>query len=151
MAIAAMLCFFPVLVNGLRGPDVGAAAAVELMSSYAAGELADLPPRADPDLPAVPLHGLEGRERARHDRRHRGRLLRRLAASSSAIQIMNPARAVPVRDGWAAILVACILGIGFYLACRSPRCGPCVAIPPRHGPAGGGGFCGTKRKTEEGV
>ena len=40
MAIAAVLCFFPVLVNTLRGLTSRATAAqLELMRSYAAGEL----------------------------------------------------------------------------------------------------------------
>ena len=43
------------------------------------GRARDLPARADPERAAVHLLGLEGRDRTRDDRRHRGRLLRRLA------------------------------------------------------------------------
>src|SRR5207245_2216799 len=39
MAIAAVLCFFPVLVNTLRGLTSVRPASIELMRSYAAGEL----------------------------------------------------------------------------------------------------------------
>jgi NitT/TauT family transport system permease protein len=39
MAIAAILCYFPVLVNTLRGLTSVRPAALELMRSYAAGEL----------------------------------------------------------------------------------------------------------------
>jgi NitT/TauT family transport system permease protein len=38
MAIAAILCFFPVLVNALRGLTSVRPASIELMRSYAAGE-----------------------------------------------------------------------------------------------------------------
>ncbi|TML40551.1 MAG: ABC transporter permease subunit [Actinobacteria bacterium] len=38
MAIAAVLCFFPVLVNALRGLTSVQPASIELMHSYAAGE-----------------------------------------------------------------------------------------------------------------
>ena len=39
MAIAAVLCFFPVMVNTLRGLQSASRAQIELMRSYAAGEL----------------------------------------------------------------------------------------------------------------
>ena len=39
MAIAAVLCFFPVMVNTLRGLTSVRPAQIELMRSYAAGEL----------------------------------------------------------------------------------------------------------------
>ena len=38
MVIAAVLCFFPVLVNTLRGLASVRPASIELMRSYAAGE-----------------------------------------------------------------------------------------------------------------
>ena len=48
-----MLCFFPVLVNTLRGLTSVDPQSIELMRSYAAGERRDLPARADPELAAV--------------------------------------------------------------------------------------------------
>ena len=39
MVIAAVLCFFPVLVNTLRGLTWSPPPSIELMRSYAAGEL----------------------------------------------------------------------------------------------------------------
>ncbi len=39
MAIAAILCFFPVMVNTMRGLTSVRASSIELMRSYAAGEL----------------------------------------------------------------------------------------------------------------
>jgi NitT/TauT family transport system permease protein len=41
MAIAAVLCFFPVMVNTLRGLTSVDPRAIELMRSYAAGEIAE--------------------------------------------------------------------------------------------------------------
>ena len=89
----------PVLEDGdRRGPlllpgdgqhaaraDLGAArASIELMRSYAAGELEIFRRvRIPTSLPFV-FSGLEGRDRARDDRRDRGRVLRRLASRRSA-------------------------------------------------------------------
>ena len=78
VTIAAVLCFFPVLVNTLRGltsvdPESHRAHAL-LRGTTARG----VPPSPDPELAPVRLHRLEGGERACDDRRRRGRLLRRV-------------------------------------------------------------------------
>ena len=78
IAIAAIICFFPVFVNTLRGLTSVRPASIELMRSLRGRRGRDLPPRAHPERAAVHLLGLEGRDRTRDDRRHRGRLLRRL-------------------------------------------------------------------------
>ena len=57
MAIAAVLCFFPVIVNTLRGLTSVQPASIELMHSYAAGRDRDLPAGPDPDRAAVHVHG----------------------------------------------------------------------------------------------
>ena len=59
MAIAAVLCFFPVLINTLRGLTSVDPRAIELMRSYAAGQSSTLPPRAHPGLAAAHLRGLK--------------------------------------------------------------------------------------------
>ena len=61
MAIAAVLCFFPVLVNTLRGLTSVRPSSIELMRSYAAGELDDLPARPGPDRAAVLFTALRSR------------------------------------------------------------------------------------------
>ena len=96
--IAAVLCFFPVFVNTLRGLTSVRPESLELMRSYAASETRGLPTRADSDEPAVRLLGLEGRVRACDDRSRRGRLLRRLhhGARRSDPEL---GRACAVRDG----------------------------------------------------
>ena len=72
ITIVAVLCFFPVLVNTLRGLTSVRPEAIELMRSYAAGQPAVVPARAHPDIAPVRLHRLEGRVRTRDDRRGRG-------------------------------------------------------------------------------
>jgi hypothetical protein len=72
--IAAVLVFFPVMINTVRGlTNVDPAALVRRVGDV------DLPqcPRAQRD--AVHLHRAEGRDDARDDRRDRGRVLRRPA------------------------------------------------------------------------
>ena len=57
MAIAAVLCFFPVLVNTLRGLTSVRPSSIELMRSTRGGELEIFRRVRMPDLAAVPLHG----------------------------------------------------------------------------------------------
>ena len=77
MAIAAVLCFFPVMINTLRGLTSVDPRAIELMRSYAAGQVDDLPAGADPGLAAAHVRRPQDRERALDDRRDRRRVLRR--------------------------------------------------------------------------
>ena len=115
MAIAAVLCFFPVMVNTLRGLTSVNPRAIELMRSYAAGNVEIFRPRADPDVAAVHVHGPQGRDRALDDRRDRRRVLRRLderarrAASRTTRAVRLPARLGGDR-------VASAFGIAFYAA-----------------------------------
>ena len=78
VVIAAVLCFFPVLVNTLRGLTSVRPESLELMTSYAAPQTGRLRARSDPEQPAVRLLRLEDRVRTRNDRRCRGGLLRRI-------------------------------------------------------------------------
>ena len=61
-AIAGVLCFFPVLVNTLRGLTSVRPEAIELMRSYAAGGGRHLPPRPLPERAAAHLRGAPGRD-----------------------------------------------------------------------------------------
>ena len=71
IVIAAVICFFPVMINTLRGLTSVPPEAVELMRSYAARER-DIYRRVrfPHALPFI-FSALEGRDRPRHDRRHR--------------------------------------------------------------------------------
>jgi NitT/TauT family transport system permease protein len=59
MAIAAVLCFFPVFVNTLRGLTSVRPASIELMRSYAAGEVDIFRRVRIPDCAAAALHRLK--------------------------------------------------------------------------------------------
>ena len=113
-SIAAVLCFFPVLVNTLRGLTSVRPESLELMRSYAAPPARGLPARAHPEQPALRLRGLEDRVRTRDDRRCRGRLLRRIDRRARRRRSSRRCRVAQYETAWAAILVASVLGIAFY-------------------------------------
>jgi len=115
MAVAAVLCFFPVLVNTLRGLTSVRPAQVELMRSYAAGEIQIFRrlrfPTALPyvfaALKVATVLAMIGAIVGEY-----------FGGSQEAlgIQIKNSAALFDFETAWAAILVASILGIAFYLA-----------------------------------
>ena len=71
MVIAAVLCFFPVLVNTLRGLTSVRPSSIELMRSYAAGEVEIFRRVRIPNSLPVSLRGVESGDRTRDDRRDR--------------------------------------------------------------------------------
>ena len=110
-----MLCFFPVMVNTLRGLTSVRPSSVELMRSYAAGELAIFRKvRAPTALPFV-FSALKV-----------ATVLAMIGAivgeyfggsqQALGIQIKNSAALFDFTTAWAAIMVASILGIAFYAA-----------------------------------
>ena len=80
MMMAAVLVFFPVMVNVTRGLVQVEPSALELMRSYAASEGAIAAQGPHPQRAAVLLHGAEGRHDAQPHRGDRRRVLRRLVA-----------------------------------------------------------------------
>jgi NitT/TauT family transport system permease protein len=115
MAVAAVLCFFPVMVNTLRGLTSVRPTSLELMRSYAAGEIAVFwKLRAPTALPLV-FSALKV-----------ATVLAMIGAivgeyfggsqQALGIQIKNSAALFDFNTAWAAILVASILGIAFYVA-----------------------------------
>ena len=113
--IAALLCFFPVLVNTLRGLTSVKPQQVELMRSYAAGNAAVFRRvRIPTSLPYVFTSLKVASVLAMI-----GAIVGEYFGGSQeqlGIQIKNSAALFQFETAWAAILVACILGIGFYLA-----------------------------------
>jgi NitT/TauT family transport system permease protein len=113
--IAALLCFFPVLVNTLRGLTSVRPQQVELMRSYAAGNVAVFRRvRIPTSLPFVFAALKVASVLAMI-----GAIVGEYFGGSQqqlGIQIKNSAALFQFETAWAAILVACILGIGFYLA-----------------------------------
>jgi NitT/TauT family transport system permease protein len=115
MMIAAVLCFFPVFVNTLRGLTSVRTSSIELMRSYAAGELAIFRrvrfPNALPyifsALKVASVLAMIGAVVAEY-----------FGGSQEAlgVQIRNSAALFAFETAWAAILVASVLGVAFYLA-----------------------------------
>ena len=113
-AIAAVLCYFPVLVNSLRGLTSVRPEAIELMRSYAASEL-DIFRRVR--FPSALPHIFAGLRVAT--------VLAMIGAivgdyfggavNALGVQIENSISLFDFPLGWAAIVVASAFGIGFYI------------------------------------
>jgi NitT/TauT family transport system permease protein len=115
MAVAAVLCFFPVLVNTLRGLTSVRPAQVELMRSYAAGELQifrrlRIPTALPFTFAALKVATVLAMIGAIVGEYFGG------SQEALGIQIKNSAALFDFETAWAAILVASILGIAFYVA-----------------------------------
>jgi NitT/TauT family transport system permease protein len=114
MATAAVLCFFPVMVNTLRGLTSVRPAQIDLMSSYAAGELQIFRRvRVPTALPFV-FAALKV-----------ATVLAMIGAivsdyfgtfGSLGITIKNSVALFDFETAWAAILMASILGVLLYVA-----------------------------------
>ena len=98
MAIAGVLCFFPVMVNTLRGLQSVRPQQIELMRAYAAGDVEIFRRVRVPTALPYRLHGAEGGERARDDRRDRRRVLRRLVQRARRADPLRRAD-LRLRDG----------------------------------------------------
>jgi NitT/TauT family transport system permease protein len=115
MVIAAILCFFPVFVNTLRGLTSVRPASIELMRSYAASELTifwrvrfpNALPYVFSALKVASVLAMIGAVVGEYFGGDTGAL---------GVQIRNSAALFAFETAWAAILVASILGIAFYLA-----------------------------------
>jgi NitT/TauT family transport system permease protein len=113
MVIAAVLCFFPVLVNTLRGLTSVRPQQIELMRSYAAGEREIFRRVRIPHALPFLFTGLKV-----------ATVLAMIGAivgdyfggsqDALGIQIRRQAGIFAFTEAWAAILVASILGIVFY-------------------------------------
>jgi NitT/TauT family transport system permease protein len=113
MAIAAVLCFFPVLVNTLRGLTSVHPSAIELMHSYAAGELEIFRRVRIPNSLPFMFAGLKV-----------ACVLSMIGAivgdyfggsiHALGVVIENSVSLFQFETGWAAIVVASVLGIAFY-------------------------------------
>jgi len=115
MAIAAVLCFFPVFVNTLRGLLSVRPASIELMRSYAAGQLEIFRglrfPTALPfvftALKIATVLSMIGAIVGEY-----------FGGSPQALGVLINSRnaTFDFEDAWAGIGVACAYGIAFYLA-----------------------------------
>jgi len=115
MAISAVLCFLPVLVNTLRGLTSVRPESIELMRSYAASEV-DVFRRVR--IPSALPHIFTGLKVAT--------VLAMIGAivgdyfggsiTALGVQIQNSISLFDFPLGWAAIVVASAFGIAFYVA-----------------------------------
>jgi NitT/TauT family transport system permease protein len=115
MAIAAVICFFPVLVNTLRGLTSVRPQSIELMRSYAADEREIFRRVRIPNALPYIFTGLKV-----------ATVLAMIGAivgdyfggsqEALGILIRRSAGIFAFEEAWAAILVASVLGIAFYAA-----------------------------------
>jgi NitT/TauT family transport system permease protein len=115
MAIAAVLCFFPVLVNTLRGLTSVRPESIELMRSYAATEIDVFRRVRIPTALPLIFTGLKVAS-----------VLSMIGAivgdyfggsiTALGVQIENSIALFDFPRGWAAIVVASAMGIAFYVA-----------------------------------
>lgn len=115
IAIAAVLCFFPVLVNTIRGLTSVRPESIELMRSYAAGELeifrrVRVPAALPYIFTALKVASVLAMIGAIVGEYFGGSI------EALGVQIKNSAALFQFETAWAAILVASLLGIAFYLA-----------------------------------
>ena len=115
MIIAAVLCFFPVMVNTLRGLTSVRPQSLELMRSYAASDFTIFRrvriPNSLPYLfAALKVASVLAMIGAVVGEYFGG------SQEALGVQIRNSAALFRFETAWAAILVASILGIAFYLA-----------------------------------
>ena len=115
MAIAAVLCFFPVMINTLRGLTSVHPSSIELMQSYAAGRISLFRRVRIPN--ALP-HMFTGLKVAT--------VLSMIGAivgeyfggptDALGVKILNDSSYGNFTDAWAGIVMASLLGIVFYAA-----------------------------------
>jgi NitT/TauT family transport system permease protein len=113
MVIAAVLCYFPVLVNTLRGLTSVRPQQIELMRSYAAGEFEIFKRVRIPNALPYVFTGLKV-----------GTVLAMIGAivgdwfggslDALGVEIFRQAGVFAYTEAWAAIVVASVLGIAFY-------------------------------------
>jgi NitT/TauT family transport system permease protein len=115
ISIVAVLCFFPVMVNTLRGLTSVNPRALELMESYAAGQVQIFRRVRIPTALPFIFAGL----RVATVLAMIGAVVGEYfggALNALGVQILQHARVAQFREAWAGILMACLLGISLYLA-----------------------------------
>ena len=115
MMIASVLCFFPVFVNVVRGLGSVKPQQIELMRSYAVGQLTVFRlvrvPTALPFLfTALRVASVLAMIGAIVSEYYGGSL------DTLGANILQDASLFQFEKAWAEIVIACVLGIGFYLA-----------------------------------
>jgi NitT/TauT family transport system permease protein len=115
IAIVAVLCFFPTLISAFRGLRSAPPASVELMRSYAAPET-DIFFKLR--LPSA-LPYLFNAFKVCATLSMIGAIVAEFFGGSTkllGVYIKTEASILRTTNAWAAIIMACLLGLGFYLA-----------------------------------
>ena len=115
IVIAAVLCFFPVLVNTLRGLTSVNPRALELMESYAAGQVQIFRRVRIPNALPFVFSGLKV-----------AAVLSMIGAvvgeyfggafNALGVLILDRARTFQFNSAWAGVFLACLFGIALYAA-----------------------------------
>jgi len=115
ISIAAVLCFFPVLVNTLRGLTSVNPRALELMDSYAAGQFEIFRRVRIPTALPFIFTGLKV-----------ATVLAMIGAvvgeyfggalNALGVLILTRSRVFEFNEAWAGIFMACLLGLALYIA-----------------------------------
>lgn len=115
MAIAAVLCFFPTMINTLRGLITVSPSSIELMRSYAGGELATFRRVRIPSSLPFMFSGLKI-----------AAVLSMIGAivgeyfggptNALGVSILNDSQLFNFPRAWAGIMLASAFGIGLYAA-----------------------------------
>lgn len=115
MAIAAVLVFFPVMINMLRGLTSVHPSSIELMRSYAAGEAAMFRRVRVPNSLPFLFSGLKVASVFAMIGAIVSQYFGGLRSTSLGLFIKERAALAFFPEAWAAIVVASFLGVGFYL------------------------------------
>jgi NitT/TauT family transport system permease protein len=113
MVIARILCFFPVLINTLRGLTVVHPSSIELMRSYAAGHVETFRRVRIPSSLPYLFTGLKVASVLAMIGAIVGDFFGG-SAETLGVQIYSSTQIFEFEKAWAAIMVASILGIAFY-------------------------------------
>lgn len=116
IVIVAILCFFPSLISAVRGLNAAPTAALELMRSYATPEVEIFAKLRLPSALPFIFNGLKVCTSLSMIGAVVGEFYGGLMNKSLGVFIANEASQVRFRTSWSGIIVACALGIAFYLA-----------------------------------
>jgi NitT/TauT family transport system permease protein len=116
MAIAGVLCFFPVMINTLKGLTSVNPRSIELMRSYAAGEAATFRRVRIPNALPYLFSGLKVAAVLSMIGAVVSQYFGGLRKDSLGLIIKEKAALAQFEVAWAAIVVASVLGVSLYLA-----------------------------------
>jgi NitT/TauT family transport system permease protein len=115
IAIAAVLVFFPVMINMLRGLTSVHPSSIELMRSYAAGEVATFRRVRIPNSLPFLFSGLKVASVLAMIGAVVSQYFGGLRTTSLGLFIKEKAALALFPEAWAAIVLASVLGVVFYL------------------------------------